>query len=386
MMPARVLHLAYLGGLGGGETIWLSVLRTLDRDAWEPYVVCGTPGVFVDELRAAHIPVEVMPYRLPYFKNGWLPTGTPMFMPRMARYLREARIQLVHVKDPESAFYVAPVARLMNIPVIWTCSAWWHAERGWKSQFYEHFFTRIISWTEITKRALVATNPRLDQKIVVMPPGVDVNEFAPGARDETLLGEWNIPRDAHVVTLLARFQEVKGHEYFLRAALTILKTFPETRFLVVGDNVFATTEADTYKRAMLALISENERLRRAVTFAGFRRDIPRILRATDVLVCPSRFETYGMANVEAMACGVPVVSINVGGPAETVVDGETGFLIPPRDAGAIAQRVCALLQDAELRKRLSANARRRVLENYTIDEYTAGHEQLYRQVLHLKSE
>lgn len=386
VMPARVLHVSYLGGLGGGETIWLSQLRALSRDVWEPYVLCGTPGAFVDELRAAAIHVDIVPYRLPYFKYGWLPTGTPMVMPRVWRYLRAERIALVHVKDPESAFYVAPVARSLNLPVIWTCSAWWHAERGWKSQFYERFFARIICYTDITKRALVAANPRLEHKIAVMPPGVDVHEFAPGARDEKLLDEWRIARDAPIVTLLARFQEVKGHEYFLRAAQNILDTFPAARFLLIGDNPFAMGDADAYQRAMLNLIQNDARLRAAVVVAGFRRDIPRILRATDVLVCPSFFETYGMANLEAMACGIPVVSTNVGGPTETIVDGETGFLVPPRDADAIAARVCALLGDAARRKLMGANARRRVEQYYTLTESVARLDELYRAVLQSKSE
>ncbi|MBI4670394.1 MAG: glycosyltransferase family 4 protein [Chloroflexi bacterium] len=382
-MPVRVLHVSYLGGLGGGETIWLSLLRALDRRAWEPLVLCGTPGAFVDELRAAHIAVEVMPYQLPYFKNGWLPTGTVSILPRMWSFMRAQSIELVHVKDPESAFYIAPVARLLNLPVIWTCSAWWHAERGWKSQFYKHFFTRILTYTETTKRALVATNARLNEKIVVMPSGIDVNEFAPGPRDETLLDELHIPRDAPVITLLARFQPVKGHEIFLQAARAILNSFPETRFLLVGDNAFATAEGDAYKRAMLDLIARDECLRTRVVIAGFRRDIPRLLHATDVLVCPSLFETYGMANLEAMACGVPVVSTNIGGPAETVVDGETGFLVPPRDVAAIAARVCQLLTDGELRQRLGAQARQRVLENYTLEKNVARLQDVYRDAMHL---
>lgn len=379
-MSVRVLHVSYLGGLGGGETIWLALLRALDRRAWEPLVLCGTRGAFVDELRAAQIPVEVMPYQLPYFKYGWLPTGTFSILPRLWNLMRAQRVGLVHVKDPESAFYVAPVARALNIPVIWTCSAWWEAERGWKSKFYERFFTRIITYTEITRRALVATNARLDEKIAVMPSGVDVNEFAPGTRDETLPDELQIPRNARVVTLLARFQAVKGHEYFLHAAREISKTFPETRFLLVGDNPFATEEAEAYKRAMLDFIARDECLRARVVLAGFRRDIPRVLRASDVLVCPSLFETYGMANLEAMACGVPVVSTNVGGPAETVADGETGYLVPPRDAAAIAARVIQLLADEELRQRLGAQARQRVVEKYSLAENVARLQDLYRDV------
>jgi glycosyltransferase involved in cell wall biosynthesis len=215
---------------------------------------------------------------------------------------------------------------------------------------------------------------------------VDVNAVAPAPRDETLRQELKIPRAPKVVTLLARFQEVKGHEYFLRAAREILNFFPDARFLIVGDNAFATAEGDAYQRAMLDMIGNDERLRARVVVAGFRRDIAPILRATDVLVCPSLFETYGMANLEAMACGVPVVSTNVGGPAETIADGETGFLVPPREPEAIAARVCELLANAELRERLGKQARQRVLEKYTLTENVARLEQVYRDALGMKSE
>src|SRR5581483_5665818 len=108
------------------------------------------------------------------------------------------------------------------------------------------------------------------------------------------------------------------------------------------------------------------RLRAAVVFCGFRRDVPRVLRASDILVCPSAFETYGMANIEAMACGIPVVSTNVGGPRETIVDGETGFLVPPNEPGMLAARVIELLGSAERRCQMGHKGRQRVLERYDL--------------------
>jgi glycosyltransferase involved in cell wall biosynthesis len=122
---------------------------------------------------------------------------------------------------------------------------------------------------------------------------------------------------------------------------------------------------------MLMWIRSDARLHDRVKLAGFRRDIPRILRSSDVLVCPSLFETYGMSNVEAMACGVPVVSTNVGGPTETVVEGETGFLVPPCEPRPLAARVLELLGDPTLRQTMGAAGRRRVLEEYTLAENVA---------------
>lgn len=377
----RVLHVSYLGGLGGGEVMWLSQLRALDRSAWVPYVLCGSEGAFVEELRAANIPVQVMSFTPPSFRYGWLPTASLPFFLRVWRYLRAQRIALVHCKDPESAYYFAPVARFLRLPVIWTCTAWWHAERGWKSRFYEKFFARILTWTQEIKQALVATNPRLGEKITVIPSGVDVNEFAPRPRDEMLLDELRIPREAQIVLLLARFQVVKGHEFFLDAALRILERLPDTRFLIVGDNAFGEARDEAYKRKILQRIQEDERLRARVIVTGFRRDIPRLLNTSHVLVCSSLYETYGMANLEAMACGVPVVSTNVGGPRETIVEGETGFLVAPRDPEAIAQRVIALLADPALRERMGARGRQRVVEHYALTTNVARLQQVYRDVL-----
>jgi glycosyltransferase involved in cell wall biosynthesis len=190
-----------------------------------------------------------------------------------------------------------------------------------------------------------------------------------------------VPHSAPTVTLLARFQSVKGHSVLLDAAAQILDAFPETRLLLVGDTAFELQEANETRQQVRERVAADERLRAAVVFCGFRRDIPRVLHATDVLVCPSWFETYGMANLEAMACGVPVVSTNFGGPSETIVDGESGFLAPPRNPAALAARIVQLLGDAALRKRIGENARRRVLARYDLRESAARLQDVYEQAV-----
>ncbi len=89
------------------------------------------------------------------------------------------------------------------------------------------------------------------------------------------------------------------------------------------------------------------------------------MAAADVIVCSSEFESYGMVNVEAMASGKPVVSTRRGGPSETVVDGETGYLVDAGDAEALANRVIALLRDPDLRKRMGAAGRARVERRFS---------------------
>jgi glycosyltransferase involved in cell wall biosynthesis len=177
--------------------------------------------------------------------------------------------------------------------------------------------------------------------------------------------------------VLARFQSVKGHLNFLDAAPKILDVVPAARFLFVGDTAFDTRDANETRASVQERVSNDERLNQAVVFCGFSTDVARVLRASDVLVCPSDMESYGMTNIEAMACGVPVVSTNVGGPSETIADGETGFLVPPRDPTALAARVIQLLSDQNLRLTLGRNGRRRVEENYSLRASAARLEQVY---------
>ena len=335
-VPKEILYLSYLGGLGGGESSLLAHILALAPAEFSPRVICGTPGAFVDALRAHRVPVEVISFQLPYFKQGFLPTASVDFFARLNAYLGKHTISLIHCNDPEAAYYAAPIAKLRGIPVVWTSWGWWQAERGWRMTFYEKMLAQIVTPTRYIKECLVDANPRLQDKITVVPFGVDTDTFAPGARDFGLLQEFRVEANAPIVTVLARFQSVKGHANFLDAALLILDEAPDARSLLVGDTAFDTRDANETRAMVRERVANDERLRNAVVFCGFRTDVPRFLRSTDVLVCPSEFETYGMTNIEAMACGVPVVSTNVGGPSETIVDGETGFLVPPKDANALA--------------------------------------------------
>jgi len=164
-------------------------------------------------------------------------------------------------------------------------------------------------------------------------------------------------------------------------AARLAPEFPQARFLIVGDNVLDGAAGDRHKAAILAAVEDNPDLKRSVIFTGFSPDLVPILRATDILVCASDFESFGMAHLEAMACAVPVVSTNVGGPAETVLDGETGLLVPPRDPEALAAAVRRLLADPGLRARMGAAGRAHVLARLDVRHYAARFEEVLAAVI-----
>jgi glycosyltransferase involved in cell wall biosynthesis len=138
---------------------------------------------------------------------------------------------------------------------------------------------------------------------------------------------------------------------------------------VAGENVFAVSRDEAYKRSILATVKGDPLLRERVSYLGFWPDAREVLAAADVMVCSSWFESLSMVALESMAMARPVVSTSVGGPAETVLDGVTGFLVPPRDGRALAEPIIRLLRDPELRASLGAAGRARVLEHFSASDY-----------------
>lgn len=164
---------------------------------------------------------------------------------------------------------------------------------------------------------------------------------------------------------------LKGQDVFLAAAERVLERLPRARFLIVGDNPYATEAGSGYQQGLWEKV-ESSKLRGRVEFLGFREDVPRILSLLDVLVQANRGpEGLGRSVVEAMACGVPVIAVNQWGPAELIRDGETGLLFTPLDADGLAERMITLGVDAELRERMGSRGRRWIEENLAPEELAA---------------
>lgn len=210
--------------------------------------------------------------------------------------------------------------------------------------------------------------------------GIDPSAWlAAGAEPEraAVRAEFGWPEDAVVLTCVARFAEQKAHEVLLRAfdaARRDERVGERLRLLLVGDDPFG----DGRQRAE----DEASRLElgRRVHFAGIRRDVPRLVAASDQFVMASRWEGLGLVFLEAMAARVPVVSTEVSAIPEVVVHGETGLLVPPDEPGRFAAAVLEVALDAERAAAMGAAGEARVLEHFgldrMVDETLAVYEQL----------
>jgi glycosyltransferase involved in cell wall biosynthesis len=238
----------------------------------------------------------------------------------------------------------------------------------------ERGLARAMDWVTATCTDEVFELVRLGRsrsRISVIPCGVDVARFRPdGPR---------APRsDRARIIAVGRFVPRKGYDILIRA----LTAVPRAELLIVGGPDPAGLPTDPEARRLSALaaklgVADRVRLSGSVP----RAEMPAILRSADVVACTPWYEPFGIVPVEAMACGIPVLATAVGGMLDTVVDGVTGLHVPPKDPGACASALSAMLGDPARLARWGAAGRERALSRYSWDRIAADTLKVYQRVL-----
>ncbi len=219
-----------------------------------------------------------------------------------------------------------------------------------------------LNWGFKNKKALVMTN------------GVDTQTFKPNpVARQKIREELNIPQDAFVIGITARFHAVKNHVGFLRAAALLHKTHPDVHFVMAG------TDIDNSNTALTEIINTNN-LQANVHMLGNREDIPDIVNAYDVAALTSLGEAFPLTLGEAMATAVPCVATNVGDNKFIIKD--TGRVVAVNDDQALTSAWQELVEmDKREFKTLGKAALQRALDNFTLKEQVQAHETLY-ETLH----
>jgi glycosyltransferase involved in cell wall biosynthesis len=299
----------------------------------------------------------------------------------LIRHIRNLRCDIVHTNVLRADIIGRMAAHAAGVPVIFSTEHGIHAweERGkfWRPfvrRFYLHtvkYTKMIVAVSDFVKDSLIAEGVP-QEKVVRIYNGVDTEVFIPLVRNEKdqyckYLTERPVK---NVIGLVGNLVEMKGLIYFIKAIPPILRQFPETLIIVIGEGAL---------RHELEAEVARENLSDRVRFLGrISPLIPRLVGAMDILVQPSLIESFGLTVAEAMSCGVPVVASCVGGLSEIIEDGVCGYLVPPRDSDALAAKVIDLLSNPERCQMFGKAGRRRAVERFNIMSTVGQYYELYK--------
>jgi glycosyltransferase involved in cell wall biosynthesis len=353
----KILHIDPERNWGGGEAQVLGLLQNLSQ--WGHRNDLATPAD--GELFRRPLPnVRKIPLTV---RNDLDVRG----IPALRRLIRQERYDVVHLhtKRAHALSLWLPrgerrpkyiVTRRMDYPEPKNC---------YTRYLYNRRVDGVVAISRSVLNCLLAAG--VDPgSIRLIYSGIDPLPFS------GLLSDDQRANDPAVIAMLAVLEERKGHRFLLDAARVLKDRGRRIRYVFAGDGSH---------KAQLQRTVQTLRLEEDVSFVGFVRDVPKLVSSIDVLVLPSLYEGLGVAALEGMAAAKPVVATRVGGLVESIVDGETGFLVPPQDGVALADAIEKLVADPSMARAMGRKGAARVLSNFTIEQMASQNEAYYYALL-----
>jgi len=371
----RVLFATHYRGVGGGETSLLNLMAALATGGGIPFLACP-PGELMHRAVAAGVRTLAADLELVRRACGRaVPKASPTAVLRLAVAMRRHRVAVAHAESFPALCYLGPAARLARRPCVATCHGYWPLGR----RIVRRFLPRLAqSFQAVSAPVAAGLAPVAGaERVRLIPLGVAPDFFAADPGRVEARRRLGLDPDERVVLNVARFEPVKGHDILLDALARLADGGFRPLVLLAGGLLEPAGPTARRFRQTIAARAGREPLAGRVRLLGPRDDVPLLMRAADVLVVPSRQESFGMTVVEAMASGTPVIATRCGGPEELLRDAVTGRLVRREDAVALARaigdafartaetRAMAAAARDEARRRFGPEARLRlVLDDY----------------------
>lgn len=347
----------YADLVGGGQVSLLLLLKHLDREHFLPLLLCPREGEVARRSRA----LGVETYGL----------GTAASMDSLAAVrhalalrtqVRTLNVTLLHCDTIYAALMSGIGLRGLRVPIVF------HARVSQPGGVYDtvipHLCAKILCVSKATARRF---SPRFSAKVHVVYNGVDLSEFRPGVGGGALRERLGIAPQAFVVGYAGQLVTIKGLDTLVGAFSRLQAGCPDAKLLIAGGG--------PHEAALRAAAGAG------VLFLPFSDAMPEFYSALDVFAFPTLHpEGLSRSLIESMACAVPSVATPVGGNAETVVEGETGFFVPVQDADALHDRLRDLYLAPEKRRQMGRAARKRAEQCFDAVACARAVEALYHQV------
>ena len=277
---------------------------------------------------------------------------------RVSRLVRGQGVDILHAHTRVTQVVSAACAGMTGRPYVSTCHGFFKPRLS--RLLFPLWGRRAIAISRPVAGHLVRDLHVPEARVAFVPNGIDAARFKPASPVERQARRESFGLDAAapVIGMLARLSDVKGHVYLIEAMDTLRRSVPGVICLLVGEGPM-----EERLKAMVAARG----LEQTVLFWRITGRPQEILPVFDVFAMPSLQEGLGLSAMEAAACGIPVVASRAGGLVEAVLDGTTGFLVPVKDAAALAAALGKLLADKGLAQRFGHAGRARIMADFSAD-------------------
>jgi glycosyltransferase involved in cell wall biosynthesis len=366
----RVLLVSPVGEIGGAEKVFLSLIEHLPKLQVEPVLACMRPGSLAEVARQLGIKVyEFRNHRYRQFSVVW--EGIQW----LAQVIRETEAQLAHANHA-GHIYSSLATRSTNVPEVWQLYDYPY-DWDWVDQLSRRLPTEHIIFSP---NKVKSGYPHLHARphSVIPPTCIDPTYLRAFIPQDDIRVRYNLSAGPLFLTV-ARLQEHKGHRYLLDAVSTVVKSFPNVTFAIVGK-----PSGDEQEHYMQALQDRSKKLgiQKQVKFLGYvnESDLISLYHEASALVHPAITEGFGLVLLEAMFLGIPVIAAAADGPGELIANHQTGLLVPPGDSNSLAQAIVKLLNDPDLAKTLS-NHGMAAAEQFSLDKMVESTVNVYRSLV-----
>jgi glycosyltransferase involved in cell wall biosynthesis len=364
--PIRILFLIDKLVPAGTQTNLLKLIQGLDRKRFQPYVIALLEGgELAKEFQAAGVEPVILKTGALYSFSAW---KTYRFL---TGWMRSHAIDIVQTHFLHADILGALAAGKAGVSKIIMARRdegfWRNGRQLALNRFFNRCADRMLCNSQAVARAVKQNEKVPESKIDVIYNGIESGVISDDLRGAARK-ELDLKKTEIAVGVVANLRHaIKGHIYILEAMAKVVKKCPKAKLFLIGDGPL---------RADLELYAKKLRITDAVNFLGSRRDIPALLNAVDIACLPSLTEGFSNSVLEYMTYGKPVVATAVGGNPEVVTE-ETGFLVEPRDAKALADKILKLAEDDKLRRDMGQAGRRRIEEAFSVQAMVQSYEKYY---------
>jgi glycosyltransferase involved in cell wall biosynthesis len=380
MSKVNLLYIIEGGPIGGAERNLLTVIGALDKTRYNIKVCLLNPSVILErELKELSVSFSILEPNSKF---------SPFSIPKLIRLIRREKIDIAHTCLHASNTFGRIAAILARVPII---IAWEQGEILDSVQPARHYLMdrilarlsdTIVSCSQTCKDEIIRKEGIAANKIRVIYNCIDLSRFSSTKDPSGIRRELGIGQDDILLGTVATLDdEKKGQGYAIMALPQIARNFPNAKLLLVG--------RDGSSKSRFMQIAESFNVKDRVIFTGFRQDIPDIINALDIYVCPSLREGISLSLLEAMAFRKAIVSTNAYGNAEIVVNEQTGYLVVSKDQDSIARAVIDMLSDKEKMRSMGIEGYQRVKKYFSSDVVIKQIDDLYQELLckkHLKQQ